>query len=63
VGCATLCARSAAQGAALNVEINAAALKDHSRADEVVARMHAQLAQVNLLAEVILGKLDAKAGG
>jgi glutamate formiminotransferase/formiminotetrahydrofolate cyclodeaminase len=62
VGCATLCARSAAQGAALNVEINAAALKDRSRADEVVASMHAQLAQVNLLAEVILGKLDAGAG-
>jgi glutamate formiminotransferase/formiminotetrahydrofolate cyclodeaminase len=61
IGCAALCARSAAQGAALNVEINAAALKDRSKASELATRMRAQLAQVNLLAEVILGKLDAKA--
>ena len=61
IGCATLCARSAAQGAALNVEINAASLKDRARAEELLNRMHAQLAQVNLLAEVISGKLGAKA--
>jgi len=61
IGCAALCAQSAAQGAALNVEINAGALKDREQAQAYCARMHAQLAQVGLVAEVILGKLRAKA--
>ena len=60
IGCAVLCARSAAQGAALNVEINAASLKDRERAAELLGRMRGQLSQVNLLAEVILGKLGSK---
>ncbi len=59
IGCAALCAQSAAQGAALNVEINAGGLKDRPLAERLTSRMHAQLAQVNLLAEVILGKLRA----
>ena len=63
IGCAALCARCAAQGAALNVEINASALKDRSQAEGFVTRMRGQLAQVNLLAEVILGKLDGKSSG
>ena len=61
IGCAALCARCAAQGAALNIEINAAALKNRSQAQQYLASMHGQLAQVNLLAEVILGKLGTGA--
>ena len=57
VGCAALCAQAAAHGAALNVEINAGALKDRALARSYTERVHAQLAQVSLLAEVILGKL------
>jgi glutamate formiminotransferase/formiminotetrahydrofolate cyclodeaminase len=61
IGCAALCAQAAAHGAALNVEINAGALKDLDRARTYTERMHAELAQVSLLAEVILGKLREKA--
>ena len=61
IGCAALCAQSAAQGASLNVEINASGLKDRARAASFSQRMHGDLAQVTLLAEVILGKLRAKA--
>ncbi len=61
IGCAALCAHAAAQGAALNVEINASALKDRERARAYDERMRAELAQVGLLAEVILGKLRARA--
>ena len=57
VGCAALCAQAAAHGAALNVEINAAALKDRALARTHTQHVHAQLAQVSLLGEVILGKL------
>jgi len=57
VGCAALCAQAAAHGAALNVEINAAALKDRAAARTFTERVHGQLARVSLLAEVILGKL------
>jgi glutamate formiminotransferase/formiminotetrahydrofolate cyclodeaminase len=57
VGCAALCAQAAAHGAALNVEINAAALKDRTRARAHTQRVQEQLAQVSLLGEVILGKL------
>ena len=61
VGCAALCAQAAAHSAALNVEINAGGLRDRARAQAHVERMLSQLAQINLLAEVILGKLRAKA--
>jgi formiminotetrahydrofolate cyclodeaminase len=62
VGCAALCAQAAAHGAALNVEINAGALKDRALARTHTERVHAQLAQVSLLAEVILGKLTRDGG-
>ncbi len=60
IGCAALCAQTAAQGAALNVAINAGSLKDRTRAQSFADAMHAELAQVALLAEVVLGKLRAK---
>jgi formiminotetrahydrofolate cyclodeaminase len=63
IGCAALCAQAAAHGAALNVEINAGALKNRELARSHTERVHAELAQVGLLAEVILGKLRAKADG
>jgi glutamate formiminotransferase/formiminotetrahydrofolate cyclodeaminase len=60
IGCAALCAQAAAHGAALNVEINAGALRDRSQAQRYTEQLHAAIAQVSLLAEVILGKLHAK---
>lgn len=60
IGCAALCAQTAARGAALNVEINARALKDRSAAERFVNRAAQDIAQVNLLSEVILGKLRTK---
>ena len=62
IGCAALCAQAAAHGAALNVEINASALKDRALARTYTERVHAELAQVSLLAEVILGKLTPDGG-
>jgi formiminotetrahydrofolate cyclodeaminase len=62
VGGAALCAQAAAHGAALNVDINAGALKDRARARTYTERVHAQLAQVSLLVEVILGKLMRDGG-
>ena len=62
IGCAALCAQAAAHGGALNVEINASALKDRALAHSYTERVHAQLAQVSLLAEVILGKLTRNGG-
>ncbi len=63
IGCAALCAQAAAHGASLNVEVNASALKDRELARSHTERVHADLAQVGLLAEVILGKLRTKAAG
>ncbi len=60
IGCAALCAQTAAHGAALNVESNASALKDRALGRNYTQRMHERLAQVSLLVEVILGKLPAK---
>jgi formiminotetrahydrofolate cyclodeaminase len=62
VGCAALCAQAAAHGAALNVEINAGALKDRALAHAHTERVHRRLARVSLLAEVILGKLTRDGG-
>lgn len=59
IGCAALCAQSAAQGAALNVESNARSLKERAAAREYLDRANQEIAQVNLLSEVILGKLRA----
>jgi formiminotetrahydrofolate cyclodeaminase len=60
IGCAALCAQAAAHGAALNIEINAGALKDKTLAHSYIDKLHDDLAQVSLLAEVILGKLRVK---
>lgn len=57
IGCAALCARSAAEGAALNVEINSRSLKDRAEAQRHLDRANQAVAQVSLLSEVILGKL------
>ena len=62
IGCAALCAQAAAHGGALNVEINASALKDRALARSHTERVHEQLAQVSLLTEVILGKLMRDGG-
>lgn len=60
IGCAVLCAQSAAQGAALNVEINTRGLKDQALAGKHLERLNAALANVNLLAEVVLTKVRTK---
>lgn len=57
IGCAALCARSAAEGAALNVDVNARSLKDRAEAQKHLDRANQGVAQVSLLSEVILGKL------
>ena len=59
IGCAAAFAQGAAKGAALNVEINVRTLKDRAAADALTARLHAALAQVNVLSEVVLGKVNA----
>jgi formiminotetrahydrofolate cyclodeaminase len=59
VGCAALFANAAAQGAALNVGINTKSFKDREAADAYAARTRSALAQVDLLTEVVLGKVQA----
>jgi formiminotetrahydrofolate cyclodeaminase len=59
VGCAALFANAAAQGAAFNVGINTKTLKDRARADGYDERVRAALAQVDLLTEVVVGKVRA----
>jgi len=59
VGCAALFANAAAQGAALNVGINTKSFKDRGAADAYAARTRSALAQVDLLTEVVLGKVQA----
>lgn len=63
VGCAALFAGAAAQGASLNVGINTKSLKDRAAADAYAERTRAALAQVDLLTEVILGKVSASIAG
>jgi len=63
VGCAALFASAAALGAALNVGINAKSLKDRAAADAFERRTRVALAQVDLLTEVILGKVNASIAG
>jgi len=60
VGCAALCAQASSQGAALNVQINAAALKDREAAARANEELNAALAHVSLLAEVVLGKVRSR---
>jgi len=59
VGCAALFASAAAQGAALNVSINAKGLKDRQAARSYSDRVRTALAQIDLLTEVVLGKVQA----
>lgn len=59
VGCAALLANAAAQGAALNVSINVKSLKDRDAAGAYADRLRGALAQVDLLTEVVLGKVQA----
>ncbi len=59
VGCAALFANAAAQGAALNVGINTKSFKNREAADAYAARTRSALAQVDLLTEVVLGKVQA----
>jgi formiminotetrahydrofolate cyclodeaminase len=59
IGCAAAFAQAAAKGAALNVEINVKSLKDRNAAKKLTARLRPALAQVNLLSEVVLGKVNA----
>lgn len=59
IGCAAAFSQGAAKGAALNVEINVKTLKDRGKAEAITARLHAALAQVNVLSEVVLGKVSA----
>ena len=63
VGCAALFASGAAQGAALNVGINVKALKDRAVAHEYERRVRAALAQIDLLTEVVLGKVQSAVAG
>ncbi|MDQ6780667.1 MAG: cyclodeaminase/cyclohydrolase family protein [Candidatus Eremiobacteraeota bacterium] len=60
IGCAALCAQTASQAAALNVEINASMLKDRSAAQAHVEVLNAGLAHVSLLAEIVLGKVRSR---
>jgi formiminotetrahydrofolate cyclodeaminase len=57
VGCAALFANSAAQGAAFNVSINTKGLKDRKAAAAYDDRAKAAIAQVDLLTEVVVGKV------
>jgi formiminotetrahydrofolate cyclodeaminase len=59
IGCAAAFAQAAAKGAALNVEINVKSLKDRGAATKLTARLHPALAQVNVLSEVVFGKVNA----
>jgi glutamate formiminotransferase/formiminotetrahydrofolate cyclodeaminase len=59
IGCAAAFSQGAAKGAALNVEINVKTLKDRGKAEAITTRLHAALAQVNVLSEVVLGKVSA----
>jgi formiminotetrahydrofolate cyclodeaminase len=63
IGCAAAFAQAAAKGAAFNVEINVKTLKDRSAVAKLTERLHPALAQVNVLSEVVLGKVNAILGG
>jgi len=59
VGCAALFAAAAARGASFNVSINANAVKDRAQAGDLLRHSHHTLAQVGVLVEVALGKVEA----
>ncbi len=60
IGCAALCAQASARGAALNVDVNANSLRDRDAAARHLARAARDVAQVDVLCEVILSTLRAK---
>ncbi|HXW52223.1 MAG TPA: cyclodeaminase/cyclohydrolase family protein [Candidatus Acidoferrales bacterium] len=61
IGCAALCAQAAAHGAALNVDVNARSLHDRAAGSQHLERAARDVAQVDVLCEVILSKLRTKA--
>jgi len=61
IGCAALCAQAAARGAALNVDVNARSLRDRAAGREHLERVARDVAQVDVLCEVISSTLRAKA--
>jgi formiminotetrahydrofolate cyclodeaminase len=62
VACAALLAQAAAQGAAFNVAINVKDLKDRPSAQTALKSVASVLAQIDLLSEVILGKVNVAVG-
>ncbi len=59
-GVAGACARTAAEGAALNVRINAASLTDRGDRDKLLARQAAALAQAQTLADAVRAAVEAR---
>ena len=59
-GVAGACARTAAEGAALNVRINAASLTDRGDRDKLLARQGAALAQAQTLADAVRAAVEAR---
>ena len=57
-GCAALCTFAAARGAGLNVSINVKNLANKQVATAYAERLEAALAQIGLLTEVVLGKVQ-----
>jgi formiminotetrahydrofolate cyclodeaminase len=57
-GCAALFAQTAARGAALNIRINIKALKDAARAASYESRLSDLLAQIGILTEVAVVKVE-----
>ena len=59
-GVAGACARAAAEGAALNVRINAAALQDASEREALLTRQASTLAQAHRLADAVRAAVESK---
>jgi formiminotetrahydrofolate cyclodeaminase len=59
IGCAALFANAAVLGAGFNVDINTKSLKDRERAKHFDDRVRSAVAQADLLAEVVVGKVRA----
>jgi formiminotetrahydrofolate cyclodeaminase len=54
------CARTAAEGAALNVRINAASITDAGERDRLLSRQAAALAQAHTLADAVRAAVEAR---
>ncbi|HEX5042391.1 MAG TPA: glutamate formimidoyltransferase [Candidatus Polarisedimenticolaceae bacterium] len=59
-GVAGACARTAAEGAALNVRINAASITDAAARDALLSRQAAALAQAHTLADAVRAAVEAR---